>query len=200
MTDRLHWKRFFDEQHPVQFRRWRSRSDHYAHDHDFFELVVVTAGEGGHISVDGTRRITAGDAIFMVPGVWHEYSGCASLCGYDCCFSKDILYRELAWLTDDPVLGGLMLRNPGSPAHRKPVFGHLDAPSLDLVRPLLSGLTDAPAPHPRRLQAGEGSQQRLYGTLLVALGCFLAGLEREDGRAPVARSSPALQALTRPLT
>lgn len=197
MTDRLHWKNFFKEQHPVQFRRWRWRSDHYAHDHDFFELVVVTGGEGGHISADGTRRITVGDVIFMVPGVWHEYSGCSQLYGYDCCFSKELLYRELAWLTDDAVLGGLMLRNPGSPAHRKPVFGHLDAASLDLIRPLLVALTEAPGPDPRRLQAGDGSLQRLLGTLLVVLGGLLASLKSGGERLPVARPSPALQSLTR---
>jgi AraC family transcriptional regulator, L-rhamnose operon transcriptional activator RhaR len=197
MTDRLHWKNFFKEQHPVQVRRWRWRTDHYAHDHDFFELVVVTGGEGRHISADGTRRIAASDVVFMVPGVWHEYSGCSELYGYDCCFSKDLLYRELAWLTDDPVLGGLMLRNPASPAHRKPVFGHLQPSSLELVRPLLAALTEAPGPDPRRLQTGDGSQQRLYGTLLVVLGHLLAGLESTAGRPPVARHSPALQALTR---
>ncbi|MBN8525192.1 MAG: AraC family transcriptional regulator [Planctomycetes bacterium] len=196
MTDRLHWKSFFSEQHPVQFRRWRWRSDHFAHDHDFYELVVVAEGEGDHISVDGTQRIAPGDVIFMVPGVWHEYSGCTRMYGYDCCFSREILYRDLAWLTDDPVLGGLLLRNPGSPAHRRPVIGHLDEQGFDLVRKLLGAFTEAPGPDPRRLQAGEGSRQRLFGALVVVLGCLRAALGGEAGR-PVARPSPALQSLTR---
>lgn len=206
MTDRLHWKRFFSEHRPVQFRRWASRSDHYAHDHDFFELVVVTAGAGDHISVDGTRRIATGDAIFMVPGVWHEYSGCASLCGFDCCFGKEVLYRELAWLSDDPVLSGLLLRNPGSPSHRKPIIGHLDAKSLALLAPLLAAVADPPdgADGRRRqvqtagpVQPGDGEQQRLFGALLLVLGSLLGALHAAGAKPPVAGASPALQALTR---
>jgi AraC family L-rhamnose operon transcriptional activator RhaR len=206
MTDRLHWKRFFSEHRPVQFRRWASRSDHYAHDHDFFELVVVTAGAGDHISVDGTRRIAAGDVIFMVPGVWHEYSGCASLCGFDCCFGKEVLYRELAWLSDDPVLSGLLLRNPGSPSHRKPIIGRIDAKSLALLVPLLTAVADPPDGDRRRSQVqvvagpvrpGDGELQRLFGALLVALGSLLGALHAAGAKPPVAGASPALQALTR---
>ncbi len=200
MTDRLHWKRFFSEHRPVQFRRWASRSDHYAHDHDFFELVVVTAGAGDHISVDGTRRIAAGDAIFMVPGVWHEYSGCASLGGFDCCFGKEVLYRELAWLSDDPVLSGLLLRNPGSPTHRKPIIGRLDAKSLALLVPLLAAVADPPDGEDgrhRQVRPGDGEQQRLFGALLLALGSLLGALHAAGAKPPVAGASPALQALTR---
>lgn len=205
MTDRLHWKRFFSEHRPVQFRSWVSRSDHYAHDHDFFELVVVTDGAGDHISVDGTRRITTGDIIFMVPGVWHEYRGCASLCGFDCCFGKEVLYRELAWLSDDPVLSGLLLRNPGSPSHRKPVIGRLDAKALALLRPLLVAVADPPDGDDRRDQVqvagpvlpGDGEQQRLFGALLLVLGSLLAALQDAGAKPPVAGASPALQALTR---
>jgi len=206
MTDRLHWKRFFSEHRPVQFRSWITRNDHYAHDHDFFELVVVTGGAGDHISADGTRRITAGDAIFMVPGVWHEYSGCASMSGYDCCFGREVLYRELAWLTDDPVLSGLLLRNPGSPSHRMPVVGHLDAATLTLVAHLLAAVADPPDSddRPRQqvqvhgsIRPGDGNQQRLFGALLVVLGSLVAALQATGVKPPIVGASPALQTLTR---
>ena len=206
MTDRLHWKRFFSEHRPVQFRSWQTRNDHYAHDHDFFELVVVTRGAGDHLSVDGSRRIAAGDAIFMVPGVWHEYSGCTAMSGYDCCFGKEVLYRELAWLTDDPVLSGLMLRNQGSSSYRKPLVARLEAKTLALVTPLLAAVADPPDrdDRPRQqvqvhgsVRPGDGHQQRLFGTLLMVLGSFVAALQATGAKPAVAGTSPALQTLAR---
>jgi len=206
MTDRLHWKRFFSEHRPVQFRSWKTRSDHYAHDHDFFELVIVTGGSGDHISVDGTRQVAAGDLILIVPGVWHEYSGCASLSGYDCCFGKEALYRELAWLTDDPVLSGLLLRNPSSPAHRVPVIARLDAATLALITPLIAAVADPPDDDDRPRQQvtvhstvrpGDGNQQRLFGALLVVLGSLVAALQIAGAKPPVAGTSSVLQELTR---
>jgi AraC family transcriptional regulator, L-rhamnose operon transcriptional activator RhaR len=205
MTDRLHWKNFFSVHRPVQFRRWTSRSDHYAHDHDFYELVLVTGGSGEHLSADGRRRIGTGDAILLTPGTWHEYSGCEGLSGFDCCFGKDVMWRELTWLTDDPVLAGMLLRHPASTGRRRPVVSRLQQESVRLIEPLLAAVADpmddgadgshahvggSPAPRP-----GGGGPQQLFGTLLVLLGRFLAGLP--PGTAPEASIKPSIQALVR---
>lgn len=203
MTDRLHWKNFFSVHRPVQFRRWESRSDHYAHDHDFYELVLVTGGSGEHISADGRRRIGAGDAILLTPGAWHEYSGCAGLSGYDCCFGKEVLWREMAWLTDDQVLAGLLLRHPAATGRRKPVVARLDAASLTLLQPLLAAVAEpqergADGSH-RQLGVGArpaaGTQQELFGTLLLLLGRFLAALV--PAAAPVSAVRADVQSLVR---
>jgi len=205
MTDRLHWRNFFTVHRPVQFRRWVSRSDHYAHDHDFYELVLVTGGSGEHLSADGRRCIAAGDAILLTPGTWHEYSGCQGLSGFDCCFGKEVMWREMAWLTDDPVLAELMLRHPASTGRRRPVVAQLPQASLPLIEQLLQAVAEpqeagadgshervggGPAPRP-----GDGGPQQLFGTLLVLLGHFLASLP--PGIIPEGAAKPAIQALVR---
>lgn len=204
MTDRLHWKNFFSVHRPVQFRRWESRSDHYAHDHDFYELVLVTGGSGVHLSAEGRRTVAAGDVILLTPGAWHEYSGCAGLSGYDCCFGKEVLWREMAWLTDDAVLSGLLLRHPASTGRRRPVVARLPLAALEQMAALLAVVAAPPAAGAdgshRQLGAGErlperGAQQLLFGTLLLLLGRFLAALQPEQ--LPGSGPRPELQAIVR---
>jgi AraC family L-rhamnose operon transcriptional activator RhaR len=42
------------------------------------------------------------------PGVWHGYEHCRELSVYNCCFSSELLRRELSWTREDPLLGYLL--------------------------------------------------------------------------------------------
>ncbi len=164
MTDRLHWKTFFALQRSIQFRRWRWRAQHNAHDHDFVELVIITDGSGFHDSAAGVQTLSPGCVILLIPGVWHEYRDCSRLGGWDCCFSKDLLYRELSWITDDPVLGCLLLRSLSTPFHHKPVIGSLSPERLALTNSILEDAL--------LHQQGADCGPRTFGVMLLLLGFF----------------------------
>lgn len=188
MTDHVHWKRFFTAQQSIQFREWRSRTQHYAHDHDFIELVLITKGSGAHDSASGTDQLAPGRIILLTPGVWHEYRDCTDLSGWDCCLSKDLLYRELSWITDDPVLGCLLLRSAATSFHRKPVVGTLSAERLALAR---ATLADA------KLQQGRNdSGPRAFGVMLLMLGFFAEAVADQASNWHVPTISTALKSLT----
>ena len=54
--------------------------------------------------------------VLLRPGVWHGYEDCADLDLYNCCFSTELLQRELAWTREDPLLGYLLWTGPYSGA------------------------------------------------------------------------------------
>jgi AraC family L-rhamnose operon transcriptional activator RhaR len=190
MTDRLQWKSILPDQRPVQFADWDSRSAFYAHDHDFYELVFITSGRGNHISAQGTARIAAGSVLLLVPGVWHEYRDCADLAGYDCFFAKNVLYRELAWITDDPVLGRMLLRNINSPFYQRPVIGRLDDRRLALAQSMLRDVS--------RLPTDQVQDRRTYmlGILVALLGCFADAVRGQVDSDEQPQVRPAHRTLT----
>jgi AraC family transcriptional regulator, L-rhamnose operon transcriptional activator RhaR len=55
-----------------------------------------------------------GDVLLLRPGVWHGYQDCQRFEAYNCCFSSDLLRRELAWTREDPLLGFLLWAGPYS--------------------------------------------------------------------------------------
>jgi AraC family L-rhamnose operon transcriptional activator RhaR len=87
--------------------------------------------------------------VLLRPGVWHGYEQCRSLDLYNCCFSSDLLHRELAWTREDPALGYLLWTGPYAmqrrgllttslePAELEECIVHLDA--LDRLRALPVG-------------------------------------------------------------
>src|SRR3954451_11896693 len=80
---------------------------HPAHTHSFLEIAVVLGGEGSHHSLAGLHELRIGDVLVLRPGVWHGYQNCRRLELYNCCFSTELLGRELAWTRQDPQLGHL---------------------------------------------------------------------------------------------
>src|SRR4051795_3830853 len=86
--------------------------EHPVHTHSFVEIAVVMGGTGIHQSLAGSQQLRAGDVLLLRPGVWHGYEGCAGLDLYNCCFSADLLRRELAWTREDPQLGPLLWTGP----------------------------------------------------------------------------------------
>jgi AraC family L-rhamnose operon transcriptional activator RhaR len=94
------------------------------HTHGFVEIAVVAAGEGTHLSLAGGRRLAVGDVVFLRPGVWHGYEG-DYMELYNCGFNAELLYRELAWTHEDPVLGYLLWSAPLSLGRRGLITTHL---------------------------------------------------------------------------
>ena len=85
---------------------------HPAHTHSFVEVAVMTGGAGVHHSLAGRQQLEIGDVILLRPGVWHGYEECRRLDLYNCCFSTELLQRELAWTRADPLLGHLLWTGP----------------------------------------------------------------------------------------
>jgi AraC family transcriptional regulator, L-rhamnose operon transcriptional activator RhaR len=99
------------------------------HTHSFVEVAVITAGTGSHLSLAGRETVRVGDVLFLRPGVWHGYD-CQSLELYNCGFNAEMLYRELAWAHEDPVLGYLLWTAPLSTGRRGLLTTHLDESEL----------------------------------------------------------------------
>jgi AraC-like DNA-binding protein len=84
------------------------------HTHSFVEIAFVIGGAGVHQSLAGPQPLRLGDVILLRPGVWHGYDDCANLELYNCCFSGELLRRELMWTREDPLLGYLLWTGPYS--------------------------------------------------------------------------------------
>ena len=91
---------------------------HPAHTHSFVEVALMTGGAGVHHSLAGRQQLRIGDVILLRPGVWHGYDDCLHLDVYNCCFSTELLQRELAWTRADPLLGYLLWTGPYSDQRR----------------------------------------------------------------------------------
>lgn len=99
------------------------------HTHGFVEIAIVLAGEGNHLSLSGRQTLRVGDVVFLRPGVWHGYE-CDHLELYNCGFTAEMLYRELAWTHEDPVLGYLLWTAPLSMGRRGMLSAHLSEQEL----------------------------------------------------------------------
>lgn len=190
MPSRLQSKTRLVDQRPVEFADWYNRTSFYPHDHDFYELVLITGGRGSQVSAAGTDPLTPGTLALLVPGVWHEFRDGDRLAGYDCFFSRTLLFRDLAWITDDPVLGGLLLRHAGSRFHRRPVIGRIDGDRLAFAQSLLR--------HVNRLP-GEAVRDRrtcLIGVLAALLGLFAEAVRSQVLSEARPASRPGQRALT----
>ncbi|MBU2664306.1 AraC family transcriptional regulator [Actinoplanes bogorensis] len=138
---------------------------HPVHTHSFVEIAVVTAGTGVHHSLAGRQDLHAGDALLLRPGVWHGYENCERLDLYNCCFSTELLQRELAWTRQDPHLGHLLWTGPYSGQRRGVLATHLPGEALATCLEHLDGLRALPAPEYR-------------GDLVGRLTLFLSALAR----------------------
>ena len=149
---------------------------HPLHTHSFFEIALVTGGEGVHHSLAGRQRLQVGDAILLRPGVWHEYEECRSLEVYNCCFSADLVRREFAWAREDPLLGYLLWTGPFSAQRRGMLTTHLDPAELKEGIGHLEGL--------RQLRNEPVSRHRaeVIGWLSLYLSCVARTVAGRDDR------------------
>jgi AraC family transcriptional regulator, L-rhamnose operon transcriptional activator RhaR len=104
---------------------------HPLHTHSFVEIAFTIGGEGIHHCLAGRRALRPGDVLLLRPGVWHGYEDCRDLELYNCCFSSEVLRRELAWTSEDPLLGYLLWSGPYSAPGRGMLTLRLDKPELD---------------------------------------------------------------------
>jgi AraC family transcriptional regulator, L-rhamnose operon transcriptional activator RhaR len=105
-------------------------NSHPLHTHSFFEIALITGGEGVHHSLAGRQQLEPGDLILLRPGVWHQYDECRGLQVYNCCFSADLVQRELAWTREDPLLGYLLWTGPFSARRRGMLTAHLEPSTM----------------------------------------------------------------------
>ena len=97
-----------------------------AHTHTFVEIAFVIGGQGTHHYAAGRRALQPGDVMLLRPGVWHGYENCDQLELYNCCFSAELLRRELAWTREDPLVGYLLWSGPYSAPGRGALVLSLD--------------------------------------------------------------------------
>jgi AraC family transcriptional regulator, L-rhamnose operon transcriptional activator RhaR len=101
------------------------------HTHTFVEIAFAIGGAGTHHCIAGRRDMRIGDVVLLRPGVWHGYEHCRNLELYNCCFSSELLRRELAWTREDPLLGYLLWSGPYSAPGRGVLTFSLDEEAFD---------------------------------------------------------------------
>ncbi|GAA0503032.1 hypothetical protein Ade02nite_36420 [Paractinoplanes deccanensis] len=142
---------------------------HPVHTHAFVEIAVVTGGEGTHHSLAGRQELRVGDVVLLRPGVWHGYEDCVRLDLYNCCFSTELMQRELAWTRQDPQLGHLLWTGPYAGQRRGILYAHLGADALAACLEHLDGL--------QKLRSQPAGPYR--GDMVGRLVLFLSTLARE---------------------
>jgi hypothetical protein len=97
------------------------------------------------------------EILLLRPGVWHGYQECQRFEVYTCCFSSELLRRELCWTREDPLLGFLLWAGPYSspgrgvltislpPSVLGECLAHLDALAALRHRPPCTGPTSSAA-------------------------------------------------------
>lgn len=83
---------------PVWADRHRLPTDVAAHDHDFFEIALVTQGHGLHIACDGDQPLQPGSAIVIPPNQWHAYARCEDLVVFDSFIAPELIDSTLSFL------------------------------------------------------------------------------------------------------
>ena len=105
--------------------------DSPVHSHSFVELAFPVRGSAIHHCLAGRHEVGPGDVILLRPGVWHGYENCSPIEVYNCCFSSELLRRELSWTREDPLLGYLLWTGPYSAPGRGVLTTRLDPPAFD---------------------------------------------------------------------
>ena len=120
--------------------RFQHDEEQMLHSHSFVEIAFVLSGEGVHRSTAGRQPLVAGDVVLMKPGLWHGYDECQHLVLNNCCFSSELLRRELAWTREDPLLGYLLWDGPCSDISGGVLTVHLEPETLAECRAQLAAL------------------------------------------------------------
>jgi AraC family L-rhamnose operon transcriptional activator RhaR len=151
-------------------------SGHHMHTHRFVEVAFAVGGAGTHDCLAGRHFVARGDVVLLRPGVWHAYEDCDRLELYNCCFSNELLHRELAWTREDPLLGYLLWSGPYAAPRRGMLAFQLDDASLTRCVTHLEAITAL-----RYCQ-----QERYRGDVLGLLSLLLGELGRAAAPAAAA--------------
>jgi AraC family L-rhamnose operon transcriptional activator RhaR len=176
---------FFTEGALAWAGRWVHDGPMEIHTHAFVEVALVVAGEATHLSVAGAETLRPGDAVLLQPGAWHGYDT-RHLQLFNCCFSAELLDRELAWTREDPLLGVLLWTAPLSPGRRGTVTTHLDAAAQRDSEAHLDALAD--------LRTGLLGRHRsdVISRLTLVLGHLARALVADREQAPGAQRHPVV--------
>jgi len=164
---------------------------HPVHTHSFLEVAVVTGGTGVHVSPAGRQPLVLGDAILLRPGVWHGYEECRHLDLFNCCFSTELLQRELAWTREDPLFSYLLWTGPYSLQRRGMLTTRLGPGELSECGEHLDAL-DRLRFQPLPLHRGD-----IIGRLALFLGCLARSVADTVENAPERPTGPSHQAVVR---
>lgn len=115
--------------------------DSPVHTHSFVEISFAVRGAATHHCLAGRQEVRAGDVILLRPGVWHGYEKCRPIEVYNCCFSSELLRRELSWTREDPLLGYLLWTGPYSAPGRGVLMASLEPPVFGECMVHLEALT-----------------------------------------------------------
>jgi AraC-like DNA-binding protein len=100
---------FPDPRLPVAGERLELVADVAVHSHAFFEIAVVVAGRGVHVSAAGEVELGPDSVVVLRPGEWHGYVDCTGLVVRNAYLGPDVF----GLLSGALVPGGL---GPGAPA------------------------------------------------------------------------------------
>lgn len=186
-VERAHTLLYLVDGSPAWAGRYRHEGTFPAHTHSFFEIALVTGGVGVHHSLAGQQPLRVGDVLVLRPGAWHGYRQCRELDLYNCCFSTDLLARELAWTRQDPQIGHLIWTGPHADRRRGILASHLD----ETARAECVGHLDRL--HDLRVNPVETHRGDIVGWLSLFLSALARAVARTD-RAPEggSRTHPAV--------
>lgn len=169
---------------PAYAGSYLHRWDSPVHTHSFVEIAFAIGGMAIHHSLAGRREMRPGEVLLLRPGVWHGYEDCEQFEVYNCCFSSELLRRELAWTREDPLLGFLLWAGPYSSPGRGVLTISLDPPALAQCLVHLDALADLrhrpPALHRPDIV---GRLSLLFGQLGQAVAQDRGALSGEPGTA-----------------
>ena len=115
---------------PAYAGSYLHRWDSPVHTHSFVEIAFAVGGAATHHCLAGRREMHPGDVVLLRPGVWHGYEDCQGFEVYNCCFSSELLRRELSWTREDPLLGFLLWAGPYSSPGRGVLMIRLEPSAL----------------------------------------------------------------------
>jgi len=159
---------------------------HPVHTHSFVEVAVMTGGTGAHISLAGRQELAIGDVVLLRPGVWHGYQDCHKLDLYNCCFSTELLQRELAWTRTDPLLSYLLWTGPYADRRRGILSTHLDEDALAECASHLDALDRL------RLQPVSRHRGDIIGRLALVLSCLARAAAQTGDTTGLSHTHPAV--------
>ncbi|MEU4195163.1 AraC family transcriptional regulator [Kribbella sp. NPDC026611] len=116
---------FPDPRLPVAGERLELVADVAVHSHAFFEIAVVVAGHGVHVSAAGEVDLAPNSVVVLRPGEWHGYRECSGLVVRNAYLGPDVFgLLSGALVPGGPVSGGPGSGGPGSVAPAHPAVQH----------------------------------------------------------------------------
>lgn len=105
---------FPDQRLPVAGERLELVADVAPHSHAFFEIAVVVAGRGTHVSAAGEVALQPDSVVVLRPGEWHGYTDCVGLVVRNAYLGADVF----------GLLSGALVPGGGSQDRTHPAVQH----------------------------------------------------------------------------